>query len=59
MQLDFELEPDFRRFVPRLDRNDAWDNTPVLPFPADQDAARQAVIDSMDAGTCPFAWLLQ
>lgn len=59
MRQDFNSEPTWRRFVPRLSRRNAWNRTPINAFPNNQGDAEAVIRASMAEGSCPFAWLLQ
>ena len=56
--LDLEHEPTWRRYFDRLSRDDAWADTPVLPWPETRAEATGWVRGSMSEYNCPFAWLL-
>jgi len=58
MRLDLGSEPEWRSYIPRLNRDDAWDDTPIAEFPDDTIEQKAWIRGQLEEFKCPFAWLL-
>lgn len=58
MRMDFDLESQWRDYVPSLSQDDTWGNTPIPDYPEDDATAKAWLRGSLSDHGCPFAWLL-